>query len=60
MVQPEGGLRQTVLNSTKNSGKLEKSISNSKGSIDLSNKDIKIERKNRSPRQLLLKKSFKE
>jgi len=42
MVQPESGVRQTVLNSTKNSGKLEKSISNSKGSIDLSSKDIKI------------------
>jgi hypothetical protein len=55
----EGESRKVLLNSTKVSGRLEKSVSGSKGDIDLTVVQPREERKNRSPRMLILKKSFK-
>lgn len=55
----EGESRRTVLESTKVSGKLGKSVSGSKKEIDSTGLEGLEEKKNRSPRMLVLKKSYK-
>jgi hypothetical protein len=55
----ENASRAHLINTTKITPKLEKSISGSKQTVDLSGAGFKVDRKNRSPR-LLHQKSFKE
>jgi hypothetical protein len=55
----EGESRRMLLDSTKVSAKLGKSVSGSKKDIDLTALEPTEEKKNRSPRMLVLKKSYK-